>query len=484
MAGARLTRAGEEIGAWIGALGRQRRWLVLAPAIGVVAGLGAIAFYETLRLATDLLLGVIGGYHIPSAAGEGRAAGSAGFSRPWAIPLVLTLGGLLAGSLVFNVAPEAEGHGTDAAIFAVHHAPGAIRVRAIIVKIVASALTIGSGGSGGREGPTAQISAGFGSLVTRRLALSDADGRIAVSVGIGAGIGAIFSAPLGGAVLAADILYREDFEYSALLPGLLAAVVAYAVFGACFGYHPLFAIAGSYSPSAYQLLWFALIGVAAGLLGLLYARAFYATIAISRRLPVARMLRPALGGLLVGLIALALPEVLGTGYGWIQKALGGSLARAPLYVILLLPFARILATSLSIGSGGSGGVFGPGIVVGAFAGLALWRLLEPIAPGVGHSPTAFVVVGMMALFGGISRAPLAVMLMVAQMTGSSTLLAPAMIAVAISALIVSATDQTIYVAQLHDRSAPRGDREGRALKGSDPAASRDPEPRRRRLRSG
>ncbi|HLI31206.1 MAG TPA: chloride channel protein [Solirubrobacteraceae bacterium] len=232
------------------------------------------------------------------------------------------------------------------------------------------------------------------------------------------------------------------------------------------------------------MLWFALIGVAAGLLGLLYARACYATVAISRRLPVARILRPALGGLLVALIALALPEVLGTGYGWIQKALGGSLARAPPYVILLLAFARILATSLSIGSGGSGGVFGPGIVIGAFAGLALWRLLEPIAPGVGHSPTAFVVVGMMALFGGISRAPLAVMLMVAQMTGSSTLLAPAMIAVAICTLIVSAADQTIYVAQLHDRSAPRGDREGRALKGSDPAASRDREPRRQRLRSG
>ncbi|HLI31205.1 MAG TPA: chloride channel protein [Solirubrobacteraceae bacterium] len=228
-----MTRGGEEIGAWNRALGRQRRRLVRAPAIGIIAGLGTTAFCETLRRATDLLLGLIGGYHIPSAAGEGRAAGSAGFLRPWAIPLVLTLGGLLAGSLAFGVAPEAEGHGTDAAIFAVHHAPGAIRVRAIVVKIVASALTIGSGGSGGREGPTAQISAGFGSLVRRWLALSDADGRIAVLVGIGSGIGAILSAPLGGAVLAADVLCREGFECSALLPALLAALIAYAILGAC-----------------------------------------------------------------------------------------------------------------------------------------------------------------------------------------------------------------------------------------------------------
>jgi CIC family chloride channel protein len=439
----------------VGNLGVQRRRLLLAVAIGIVAGLGAIVFYELLRLATDLFLGVLGGYRVPSAAGEGYAPGSASFSRPWAIPLVLALGGLLSGFLVFTFAPEAEGHGTDAAIAAVHRDPRSIRPRAIIVKILASALTIGSGGSGGREGPTAQISAGFGSLITRYLALSDADGRIAVAVGIGSGIGAIFSAPLGGAVLAADIVYREDFEFAALVPGLLAAIVAYAIFGACFGYHPLFAVTGSYRFSAYQLLWFGLIGVIGGFVGILYARTFYGTVALAQRVALPAMLRPAFGGLLVGLLALAMPEVLGTGYGWVQKGLGAQLSHTPIYIILLAPFARIIATSLSIGSGGSGGVFGPGMVIGAFTGLAVWRLLEPIAPGVGSSPGAFVVVGMMAVFGGISRAPLAVMVMVAQMTGSVAVLGPAMVAVAISALIVAARDRTIYRAQLRDRSSRR-----------------------------
>ena len=136
-------------------------------------------------------------------------------------PLIVFGGALVSATLVARFAPEAEGHGTDSAIEAVHTDPRSIRGRAVVVKMLSSALTIGSGGSGGREGPTAQISAGFGSLLTRAFNLADADGRVAVSLGIGSGIGAIFGAPLGGAVLAASIIYREDFDYKALVPGFL-----------------------------------------------------------------------------------------------------------------------------------------------------------------------------------------------------------------------------------------------------------------------
>ena len=170
--------------------------------------------------------------------------GDAGYARPWAIPLVVVLGSLLAGFIVFTWAPEAEGHGTDAAIDAIDKNPHGIRIRVVVVKIIASALTIGSGGSGGREGPTAQISAGFGSLLARVLGLSPEDGRIAVAVGVGSGIGAMFGAPLGGAVLAADVVYRDDFEAEALLPGLFSSIVAWALFGAFFGYRPLFSMPG------------------------------------------------------------------------------------------------------------------------------------------------------------------------------------------------------------------------------------------------
>jgi hypothetical protein len=150
-------------------------------------------------------------------------------------------------------------------------------------------------------------------------------------------------------------------------------------------------------------------------------------------------------------MALIIPEVLGTGYGWIQAGLGPRLLSLPLWIVLLLPAARILATGLSIGSGGSGGIFGPGMVIGAFIGASIWRLFEPIVPSMGHNPVPYVVVGMMCCFGSISRAPLAVMVMVSEMTGSISILAPAMIAVGLAWFIVRRNDDTIYRSQLKSR---------------------------------
>jgi H+/Cl- antiporter ClcA/CBS domain-containing protein len=438
---------------WLASASYGRKWLVLGALIGITAGLGAVVFYEALRAATHLFLGVIAGYTVPTPVGEGGRAASAHFARPWAIPLVACVGALAGAILVFGVAPEAEGHGTDAAISAVHHNPRGIRLRAVAVKIVASALTIGSGGSGGREGPTGQISAGFGSFLARLFDLSPSDARIAVASGIGSGIGSIFGAPLGGAVLATEIMYRDDFEVEALLPSFIASIVGYVVFGSIEGFSPLFGNVESYRlTDARQLLWFGLIGILGGLIGLLYAKGFYGIGDLVGRLPIPRWVRPALGGLVVGCIGLAIPEVLGTGYGWIQESFGLQLLHIPLWIVLVLPFARIATTGLSIGSGGSGGIFGPGMVIGAFVGAAVWRLLEPIVPSLGHDPAPYVIVGMMSCFGSISRAPLAVMLMVAEMTGTLTLIVPAMVAVGLATLIVRRSDDTIYRSQLRSRS--------------------------------
>ncbi|MGN6415019.1 chloride channel protein [Flexivirga sp.] len=449
-----LRSAGAAAGGWVRRSSYLQKWVVLGAVIGVIAGAGAIVFYLALQAAGHLLLEDIGGYTVPSPAAEGGATGDGHFSRWWAIPLVVALGGLLSGLLVTKFAPEAEGHGTDAAIDAVHRNPRMIRSRAVLVKIITSALTIGSGGSGGREGPTAQISAGFGSLLARTLDLTAEDGRIAVSVGIGSGIGAIFGAPLGGAVLAADIVYKDDFEVEALVPGLVTSIVAYTVFGFAEGFTPMFgyAAAGYRFDHPVQLVWFAVIGVVAGLVGLTYSTTFYGFADFVKRLPGNTIVKPAVGGLAVGLIALAIPQVLGTGYGWVQISLTRQgLLGVPLWTILLLPLARIATTALSIGSGGSGGIFGPGMVIGAFTGAAVWRVLETFAPGVPHSPAPFVIVGMMACFGSIARAPLAIMLMVAEMTGNLVILAPAMVAVGIAYLIVRHFDKTIYRSQLTNR---------------------------------
>ncbi len=438
---------------WLDGASYLQKWLILGVLIGTMAGVGAIVFYEALLACTHFFLGTLAGYHVPTPAGEGGHRASAAFTRPWALPLVVGLGALLGAILVFRFAPEAEGHGTDAAISAVHHNPRGIRFRAVVVKIVASALTIGSGGSGGREGPTGQISAGFASLLARELDLSPADARIAVVTGIGSGIGAIFGAPLGGAVLATEILYRDDFDAEALLPSFVASLVGYVIFGAAIGFTPLFGFAGSYHfTDPAHLPWFALIGVLGGLIGLLYAKGFYGIADLFARIPCPRWVKPAIGGVLVGLMALGVPEVLGTGYGWVQQGLGRQLLTLPLWIVLVLPFARILATGLSIGSGGSGGIFGPGMVIGAFIGASVWRLFEPVIPSMGHNPAPYVIIGMMCCFGGISRAPLAVMLMVAEMTGSLSILGPAMIAVGLAWFIVRRSDDTIYRSQLKSRA--------------------------------
>jgi chloride channel protein, CIC family len=432
-----------------------KKWSFLGVVIGAVAGVGAIVFYECLVLSTHFFLHVLAGYQVPTPRGEGGMAASSSPARPWALPLIAGVGALIGAVLVYRIAPEAEGHGTDAAISAVHHNPRGVRFRAVIVKIIASALTIGSGGSGGREGPTGQISAGFGSLLARVLDLEPADGRIAVATGIGSGIGAIFGAPLGGAVLASEVLYRDDFDPAALLPSFIASVVSFVVFGAVEGFSPLFGYVKTYRFSdPVQLLWFALIGLLAGLIGLLYAKGFYGLADLFERSPLPRWAGAAVGGVVVGAIAIAIPQVIGTGYGWVQQCLThNALESIPLWIVLVVPLARILATGLSIGSGGSGGIFGPGIVIGAFLGASVWRVFDPMFPSIGHDPAPYVIVGMMSCFGGISRAPLAVMLMVAEMTGSLSILTPAMIAVGISWLIVRRSDDTMYRSQLKNRSA-------------------------------
>lgn len=315
-------------------------------------------------------------------------------------------------------------------------------------------------------------------MLTRRLNLSDEDGRIAVGLGIGAGIGAIFAAPLGGAVLAASITYRDDFDYRSLLPGFITSGTAYAVLGSVLGFEPLF----GYIDAEYRferagpLLWFVVIGVIAAAVGYLYARSFHATLAVVRRLPGGAIVKPAVGGLLVGLLGLVIPQVLSSGYGWAQLAADrGSLMAIPLWIIVVLPVAKIVATCLSIGSGGSGGLFGPGIVIGAFVGAAVWRLSDLAGlPGVPEQPGIFVVVGMMTCFGSVARAPLAIMIMVAEMTGSFSVVPGAILSVGIAALLMSRTNVTIYEAQRLDRgSAQRERREREAERARKSASDQD-----------
>lgn len=432
-------------------IGYLRKWLTIGILIGLVAGFGSILFYLLIQGASQLLLGYFAGYTAPVPGGEGETVVTA-VGRFWAIPLVTTLGGLASGLLVYKLAPEAEGHGTDAAINAFHRKKAHIRSRVPIVKMVASAITIGSGGSAGREGPVALIGAGFGSILGDALRLDSRDRRIALTVGIGAGIGAIFKAPLGGALLGTEVLYRRDFEIDAIFPSFIASITGYVIFASFNGWAPIFSIpAGLTFDSPLQLAGYILLGLACGLVGMLYGRTFYKMRDFFKSLKVPNYLKPAIGGFGVGVIGMFLPQVLGQGYGWIQLGIDGNFTALPVYLMVGVLLGKIVATGLSIGSGGSGGVFAPGLVIGGMVGGIVWWLLKDLTLIVPSRPEAFIIVGMMALFGGIAKAPLAIMIMVSEMTNSYVLLAPCMIAVFLA--YFSSGNSYIYENQVANRAA-------------------------------
>ncbi len=427
-----------------------RKWVTLSILIGFAAGLGSIIFYWSLTTATQLLLGLVAGYVPPTSTGEGATVFTS-VARPWILPILTAAGGLLSGLIVFHFAPEAEGHGTDAAIDAFHNKGGVIRRRVPVVKAVASAITIGSGGSAGREGPTAQIAAGIASALADLFHLADSDRRIAVAAGIGAGIGSIFKAPLGGAMLSMEVLYRRDFEYEALLPSFIASVVGYSIFASWSGWAPVFG-SGIVPPfsRAPELISYSILGVVCGLAGIGYGRSFYYLRDLFKSAGIPSWIKPAIGGLMVGLIGVFLPQVLGTSYGWLQFAINGDFIALPATVMLAVALFKILTTGLTIGSGGSGGVFAPGLVIGGMTGGVLWNLLHSFPAITPSSPSAFVIVGMMALFGGIAKVPLAVIIMVSEMTMDYTLLIPSMLACSIAYFVTG--DNYIYEKQVGVRA--------------------------------
>ena len=395
--------------------------------VGAFGAFAALAFEFLVDLAQRLLLEGIGGYRPPPPGILDPPVETPPWSARWWFPVSTTLGGLLSGWLVFRYAPEAEGHGTDAAISAYHGGARRPPARIPVVKALASAITIGSGGVAGREGPTAQISVGMGSLLAQAVGLRGQERRILLLAGMAAGLAAVFQAPLGMAIFAVEILYAGMvFEAEALIYTIIAAVTAYALHGFYAGWEPVFAIPGGltfHRPLA--LLGYALLGVLAGVLGAVLPWLFYRTRELFTRLPVIPHLKPALGGLAVGLLGMLFPSVLGTGYGWVEKALAGSL---PIGALLLILVLKAPAMSLTIGSGGSGGVFGPTVVLGAMLGGATGMALERFVPGLETETAAFVLVGMAAVFAGAARTPISTLIMTAEMTGGYGLIVPTMLA--------------------------------------------------------
>jgi len=450
------------------------KWIVLASLVGVVAGLGAIAFQALGQFVVHVTLAPYAGYVPPEATGEHALfSHPEGPITPWMIVLIMVLGGLVCGLLIYTFAPEAEGHGTDAAIDAFHNKRGVIRGRIPFIKTIASAITLGTGGSGGREGPIAQIGAGFGSWLATKLHLSHRDRRIMLAAGMGAGVGAIFRAPLAGAVFAGEILYSDaDLEADVIVPAATASIVAYSVFTQSLPmetrFMPLFGDALEHPfNSPVELIPYTFLAVVLTLVGLVYVKTFYGTHNVFKKIPIIPHIKPAIGAGLAGLIAMALLQVfngdvrvlatLGTGYGTLQVALTEA-SEIGIPLLLAIAFCKILTTSLTISSGGSGGVFGPSMVIGGCVGAAVGLGFERIWPSVVTEPEAFAVVGMAGFFAGVARAPVSTIIMVRAMTGDYGLLVPTMLVVTLT--FVTSQNWTLYRKQVPtrmDSKAHRGD---------------------------
>jgi len=418
--------------------------------LGIIGAFSAQVFTFLLRSFHKLLLIRLAGYHPPGLPEEGDVLKEiVGLHGHWLIPVVTTLGGLISGIIVFTLAPEAEGHGTDAVVRAFHRTGGYIRARVAPIKMIASVITIGSGGSAGREGPTALISSGFASIYATATHRSDSDRRLLLLIGMAAGLSAIFRSPIGTAIFAIEVLYRDmEFESGTLFYVMLGSVVAYVINGIFVGWEPLFRVPFNLGISGVSdYLWFVVLGVLSGIIATILPVVFYRTRDFFRDIKVPPHIKPAIGGLGLGMLAFFLPEVLGGGYGWIQEAIDGDLG---IKILIALVFAKMIAMSLTVSSGGSGGVFAPSLFVGAMLGGVLATLLH-------QPPAAYVIVGMAAVFAGAARVPMATMLMVTEMTGGYRLLAPAALAVMLSYLIQVTLSQnrkykSLYEAQVGSRA--------------------------------
>ena len=409
------------------------KWTFYFIFIGIISGLGSIVFNFLCQLGAHYFMDFIAGYRPPAPAGEHHLLlpTQTHFNRTILLFLP-AIGGILSGWLVYTFAPEAEGHGTDAAIDSYHRKGGFIRGRVPIIKTIASAITLTTGGSGGREGPIAQIGAGFGSFLATRLNLSNRERRIMMAAGIGAGVGSIFRAPLAGALFAAEVLYRDpEFESEVIIPAGISSVVAYCLFCLVFGWGSLFESPDFKFQNPLELGPYLVLTVVLIATGVFFIKSFYGISNFFRSIHIPNHLKPAIGGLCTGIIGFFLPQTLAFGYGFAQMALNNELT---IPFLLFLAIGKAVTTSFSIGSGGSGGVFGPSVVIGGAMGSVVGRTFHQLMPSVVTQPGAFVVVGMAGFFTVVSNTPISTIIFVSEMTNSYHLLLPSLLVCSVSYL--------------------------------------------------
>ncbi len=417
----------------------------LALLTGAGAGLGAIAFRYMILGFTELFTG----HSQYGATGRTINPHLPGLGI-WFVLAVPIVGGLIYGPLVSRFAPEARGHGVPEVMYAVNRLGGRMRPQVPVVKSLASAICIGSGGSVGREGPIVQIGSALGSVTGQLMRVSESHLSLLVACGAAGGISATFNAPLAGVFFALELILR-NFETRSFGLVVLSSVTADAIGRAAFGSHAFLSLPAFTFSSPLELLLYAGLGVLATGVGLGFVRVLYAGEDVSDQIWNGRpeWLRPAVGGVLLGLLLLAVPEMYGVGYPVLALAISGHYI---VIALLGLLAAKILATSLTMWIGGSGGVFAPSLFMGAMLGSAYGAVAHEIVPGVAVAAGAYGLVGMGAVFASSARAPITAVLIIFELTGDYRIILPLMIAIIVAtALSNSITHDTIYTLKLRRR---------------------------------
>jgi CIC family chloride channel protein len=439
------------------------RTLLHAALVGGLAGILGAAFFAALEVSQRLLLEGITGYAPLRAYGETYLRAEPGMTvRPLLLAMMPALGGLLSGILTSRFAPEAAGGGGNAIVDA-YHRGGVVRRRVIAVKGVAAVATLATGGAGGREGPTMQIGGAIGALVGRYVPTSARERRILIVAGIAAGIAAVFRTPLGAALLATEMLYRDDFESDALVPAILSSVIAYSIVISVFGETTLFGRPPPFPFVPSHLVLHGVLALGIALAAVLFIRCLETVEHLARRSRLPPWLRPAVGGLAMGVLGTAIvmamvhhygPDtarlgVFGGGYGVAQAAISGHAGLpegwALVRLLVFLFAAKLVAASLTIGSGGAAGDFAPSLVMGGLLGSAFGHAARLLLHDASIDPAAFALVGMGTFYGGVAHAPLTALVLVSELAGSYDLLVPMMLAVSIA--FVALRRWTLYPAQ-------------------------------------
>ncbi len=423
--------------------------LFLAILIGALAGYGAVLFKFVLKFMQWAFY-----QH------TGEILFFADSIPLWVKIVMPMIGGLIVGLVVTFFASEAKGHGVPEVIQAIALRGGRIRKRVAAAKIFASAVTIGSGGSVGREGPMVQIGSSIGSSIGQLFRIPSAHMRTMVGCGAAAGIAATFNAPIAGVLFALEIIIG-DFGVMQFSPVVLSSVTATTISRYYFGDFPQFSIPQYSIVSNWELCFYPILGVLCGFVALSFTKTLYKLEDWFDAIPIPEWIKPAIGGGLIGCIFAVVPEVFGVGYGAMNLALTNSMSLTLLFALI---FLKILASSITLGSGGSGGIFAPSLFMGCMTGGAFGMLLHTLMPNMTALPGAYALVGMGGLVAGTTYAPITAILIIFEMSGTYTIILPLMLT-CITATVMNSTIQrgSIYTIKLLKRGIDIESGRGRHL---------------------